>query len=55
MISGRGKTVSKPLPLKPLELPLSEKQTPRIVGNIRKREELKEALEHSGLRVKQAL
>ena len=32
--SHRGKTVTKPLPLKPLGLPLSEKQIPQVVEKI---------------------
>ena len=41
----RGKTVTKPVGLKLLELPLSEKQIPQVVENLESGREFKEALE----------
>jgi len=51
----RGKTVTKPLALSLLELPLSEKQIPQVVEKHESREKPKEALERAAVRVKQAL
>ncbi len=51
----RGKTVTKPLALRGLGLPLSEKQIPQVVENLESGDESKEALETVALRVKQAL
>jgi hypothetical protein len=42
---GRGKTVTKPLQLKRLELPLSEKQIPQVVENLESGGKTREALE----------
>ena len=41
----RGKTVTKPLPLSRLGLPLSEKQIPQVVENLESGGKPKEALE----------
>jgi len=41
--------------LKPLGLPLSEKQSPQVVENIENGWNSKEALEQAAMRVKQAL
>ena len=51
----RGKTVTKPFVLSRLELPLSEKQIPQVVENLRSGGKSREALEMVTLRVKQAL
>ena len=51
----RGKTVTKPLVLSRLGLPLSEKQIPQVVENLESGDDSKEALETVPLRVKQAL
>jgi hypothetical protein len=47
--------VTKPLLLKPLGLPFSEKQTPQVVENIENGWNSKEALEQAVMRLKQAL
>jgi hypothetical protein len=41
----RGKTVTKPLPLSPLGLALSEKQIPQVVENFESGDKRREALE----------
>ena len=51
----RGKTVTKPLALTRLGLPLSEKQIPQVVENLESGDKSREALETGTLRVKQAL
>jgi hypothetical protein len=51
----RGKTVTKPLSLNRLGLPLSEKQIPQVVEKHESREKPKEALERAAVRVKQML
>jgi hypothetical protein len=51
----RGKTVTKPLALNRLGLPLSEKQIPQVVEKHESGEKPKEALERAAVRVKQAL
>ena len=49
----RSKTVTKPLALKQLELPLSEKQIPQVVENLGSGDKPKEALERAELRPRQ--
>ena len=49
----RGKTVTKPLALILLGLPLSEKQIPQVIENHESGEKSKEALERAGVRPKQ--
>jgi hypothetical protein len=49
----RGKTVTKPLPLSRLGLPLSEKQIPQVVENLESGGKPKEALETAALRPRQ--
>jgi hypothetical protein len=51
----RGKTVTKPLALSRLGLPLSEKQIPQVVENLESGDESREALETVALLVRQAL
>ena len=50
----RGKTVTKPLPLSRLGLPLSEKQIPQVVENLESGGKPKEALERVAMRPRQA-
>jgi hypothetical protein len=49
----RGKTVTKPLSLSRLGLPLSEKQIPQVVENLESGGEPKEALERAAMRPRQ--
>ena len=49
----RGKTVTKPLALSHLGLPLSEKQIPQVVGNLESGGKPKEVLETAALRPRQ--
>ena len=49
----RGKTVTKPLPLSRLGLPLSEKQIPQVVENLESGGKPKEALERVAMRPRQ--
>ena len=49
----RGKTVTKPLALRLLGLPLSEKQIPQVVENLESGGKSKEALETAALRPRQ--
>jgi hypothetical protein len=51
----RGKTVTKPLGLKGLGLPLSEKQIPQVVENLNSGRKPREALETAAVLVRQAL
>jgi hypothetical protein len=51
----RGKTVTKPLALKRLGLPLSEKQIPQVIENPESGGKSKRALEPVWLRVDQAI
>src|ERR1700686_3132030 len=48
-----GKTVTKPLPLSRLGLPLSEKQIPQVVENLESGGKPKEALERVAMRPRQ--
>lgn len=49
----RGKTVTKPLPLSRLGLPLSEKQIPQVVENLESGGKSIEALERVAMRPRQ--
>jgi hypothetical protein len=49
----RGKTVTKPLPLSRLGLPLSEKQIPQVVENLESGGKPIEALERVAMRPRQ--
>jgi len=49
----RGKTVTKPLPLSPLGLPMSEKQIPQVIENFESGDKRKEALERAVMRPRQ--
>jgi hypothetical protein len=49
----RGKTVTKPFGLTPLELPLSEKQIPQVVEKVESGGKPKEALEAETMRPRQ--
>jgi hypothetical protein len=50
LVHHRGKTVTKPLPLSRLGLPLSEKQIPQVVENLESGGKPKEALERVAMR-----
>ncbi len=51
--SDRGKTVTKPLALRRLGLPLSKKQIPQVVETFESGSKPKEALETTALRLRQ--
>src|ERR1700730_2188808 len=53
LVHHRGKTVTKPLPLSRLGLPLSEKQIPQVVENLERGGKPKEALERAAMRPRQ--
>ena len=53
LVHHRGKTVTKPLPLSRLGLPLSEKQIPQVVENLESGGKPKEALERVAMRPRQ--
>ena len=53
METDRGKTVTKPLALSRLGLPLSEKQIPQVVENLENGDKPKEALEWAAMRPRQ--
>ena len=55
LVHHRGKTVTKPLPLSRLGLPLSEKQIPQVVENLESGGKPKEALERVAMRPRQVL
>ena len=55
LVHHRGKTVTKPLPLSLLGLPLSEKQIPQVVENLESGGKPKEALERVAMRPRQVL
>ncbi len=48
--SDRGKTVTKPSPLKWLGLPLSEKQIPQVIENVESGDKRKETSERTVMR-----
>src|ERR1700730_15566133 len=53
LVHHRGKTVTKPLPLSRLGLPLSEKQIPQVVENLESGGKPKEALDRVAMRPRQ--
>ena len=53
LVHHRGKTVTKPLPLSRLGLPLSEKQIPQVVENLESGGKPNEALERVAMRPRQ--
>ena len=55
LVHHRGKTVTRPLPLGRLGLPLSEKQIPQVVENLENGGKPKETLERVAMRPRQVL